>query len=157
MGKRSGYKDAVSGSQLAKMGTCERLMRYEHLCGMRRSEEQALAIERGNAAHQLFHAEAVRSLRGADSPLPGKPWCFVATMIYGPDDPATELLRRFRDAKLRPTIVGRALVRLYYQLSPRLCRLMLRHPLLLPPARLGLKAAVWFARTALRHMYRGRP
>ncbi|MQA40576.1 CFI-box-CTERM domain-containing protein [Rugamonas aquatica] len=152
MDKRSADHAVVSASQLAQMGTCERLMRYEHRGGMRPGRQRTAAIERGNVEHRRFHAEAVRSLQPPQASLPGKPWCFVATMLYGPDDPATEVLRRFRDALLRPTIMGRALIRLYYRLSPDLCRLMQRHPRLLPPVRLGVATAVWLAEAVLdRH------
>jgi hypothetical protein len=51
--------------------------------------------------------------------------CFVATSIYGSYDcPEVRVLRRWRDTSLVPTRRGRALVRLYYDLSPQLVELV---------------------------------
>jgi len=46
--------------------------------------------------------------------------CFIATAVYGPDSPETNILRLWRDSVLMPTAVGRALVSVYYTLSPLL-------------------------------------
>jgi hypothetical protein len=44
--------------------------------------------------------------------------CFIASYIYGIEDPRTCYFRSFRDQTLLPTRVGRLLVRIYYALSP---------------------------------------
>lgn len=45
--------------------------------------------------------------------------CYVATCCYGtPDHPDIAVLRRFRDEKLMRSVGGRAIVNLYYLLSP---------------------------------------
>ncbi|WP_236610731.1 CFI-box-CTERM domain-containing protein [Verminephrobacter aporrectodeae] len=46
--------------------------------------------------------------------------CFIATAIYGSDAPETDFLRDWRDRVLTPNRHGRALVRAYYAISPRL-------------------------------------
>jgi len=49
--------------------------------------------------------------------------CYIATAVYGSYDcPEVWTLRRFRDGILRRTAPGRALVRLYYAVSPGLVR-----------------------------------
>lgn len=59
--------------------------------------------------------------------------CFVASAVYGLDDPRTEELRRFRDARLLPSAVGRQAVRAYYLTSPLLVLVLDRLPLLAGP------------------------
>jgi hypothetical protein len=52
-----------------------------------------------------------------------KDGCYIATAVYGSYDcPQVWTLRRFRDARLRRSPPGRALVRLYYAVSPALVR-----------------------------------
>jgi len=49
--------------------------------------------------------------------------CYIATAVYGSYDcPEVWTLRRFRDEFLRRTAPGRALVKLYYAVSPGLVR-----------------------------------
>lgn len=49
--------------------------------------------------------------------------CYVATAVYGSyDAPAVLTLRRFRDERLILSGRGRAFIRIYYALSPRLAR-----------------------------------
>lgn len=45
--------------------------------------------------------------------------CFIATAVYGDvDAPEVEMLRRFRDLHLMPSVWGRWLVRIYYHYAP---------------------------------------
>ena len=63
--------------------------------------------------------------------------CFIATAAYGsPLHPKVALLRRFRDEFLLTNAVGRALVKVYYRLSPPLAGLIRESPRL-------KQAAVW--------------
>lgn len=45
--------------------------------------------------------------------------CFVASYAFGSDHYVTNDLRSFRDNNLLPTLWGRALVRIYYFISPK--------------------------------------
>jgi hypothetical protein len=45
--------------------------------------------------------------------------CYIATAVYGSyDAPEVLVLRRFRDEFLAPSILGRAFIKIYYNLSP---------------------------------------
>jgi hypothetical protein len=45
--------------------------------------------------------------------------CYIATMVYGSyDAPEVLVLRRFRDDKLAPYLLGRLCIKLYYSFSP---------------------------------------
>jgi len=57
--------------------------------------------------------------------------CFIATAVYGtPLAPEVMALRQFRDGVLERHALGRALVRLYYSVSPPAAGLVSRHGLL---------------------------
>ncbi|MBX2819187.1 MAG: hypothetical protein KTR29_05870 [Rhodothermaceae bacterium] len=46
--------------------------------------------------------------------------CFVASSIYGPNAPQTNLLRYYKKARLSTTVWGRLLIRIYYGFAGRL-------------------------------------
>lgn len=53
--------------------------------------------------------------------------CFIATAAYGtPLAQEINTLRRFRDSKMEPNLIGRNLILLYYSLSPPLARVIAR-------------------------------
>ena len=54
--------------------------------------------------------------------------CYVATYLYGVDDPRTQQLRGFRDAYLRRFFLGRWFIRTYYFCSPLLVALCKKIP-----------------------------
>ncbi len=54
------------------------------------------------------------------TPARTKDNCFIATAVYGRDALETNVLRAWRDRGLMPSLLGRTLVRCYYELSPRL-------------------------------------
>lgn len=55
--------------------------------------------------------------------------CFLATAVYGDyDAPKVRLLRGFRDHVLNQSFIGRAMVQLYYRLSPPLANFLRTHP-----------------------------
>lgn len=56
--------------------------------------------------------------------------CFVADAAFAHQPHALEpfIFRRYRDEHLRRTVVGRRLIWAYYQTSPRLARVLRRHP-----------------------------
>lgn len=50
-----------------------------------------------------------------------KPGCYIATCVYESYDcPQVWRLRRFRDQSLRPSLLGRLFIRIYYAVSPAL-------------------------------------
>lgn len=52
---------------------------------------------------------------------PKKEGCYIATMAYGSyDHPQVKILRNFRDEQLIPTAIGRAFVKFYYWISPKM-------------------------------------
>ena len=146
--KRRDRKARVSASELAQMGACERLVLFEASYGKRRSRCQQKAIERGRTEHDKFFKDGVRSQSDVQTSL-SKPWCFCASLAWGPEAPETDLLRRFRDQILRRTTAGRGLIRGYYNTAPGLCRRLEGRTKLIRALCLGLKPALWIAKAAL--------
>ena len=54
--------------------------------------------------------------------------CYVATYLYGIDDPRTQQLREFRDTYLYRAFLGRCFIRTYYFCSPLLVVLCKKIP-----------------------------
>jgi len=73
-------------------------------------------------------------------------FCFIATVAYGsPLAKEVEILRHFRDRYLLSNFIGRAIVSLYYTVSPPLARIIQRHETLKMIARIMLVPVVLFA------------
>jgi hypothetical protein len=53
--------------------------------------------------------------------------CFIATAVYGVDDPRVIALRDFRDRRLVRTRLGRIVTALYYAVSPSAAVFLTRH------------------------------
>ena len=130
-GKRHRADAMVSGSELAQMGRCERLVVFEYRQGQCRLPHQEAARRRGLEAHRRFEQEGLTA-RKADSRHAGS--CFVASMRFG-EAWQTQVLRQFRDEVLRPGGWGRGLIRLYYRGAPRVCVALERWPVLRRPVR----------------------
>src|SRR5574338_139744 len=124
----------VSASDLAQMGRCERLVVFEHLFGSRRTARQQHARARGLVEHEQFYREGLAS---AQADRKGR--CFIATCVFG-EAWQTEVLRRFRDEALRPSVWGRRVIRLYYRGAPGVCVVLRRWPTLQVPVRMVLGA-----------------
>lgn len=78
----------------------------------------------GSAAHADLHRDALRKF-----PAPGgDARCFIATALWGSADPRTQVLREWRDRWLLKRHWGPLTTRLYYRLSPRLVRVLVRAP-----------------------------
>ena len=138
MGKRSRRSVSVrmvSASDLAQMGRCERLVVFEHLHGIRRTAGQQRARARGLVEHEHFYREGL----AAAAQVARKGRCFIATCVFG-EAWQTEVLRRFRDEALRPSTLGRRVIRLYYRGAPGICELLRRWPPLQVPMRMVLGA-----------------
>lgn len=138
----------VTASQLAEMGYCERKIRYEALCGKRTSLKRQEAQDRGNAAHVEFFNEGKQSLQGRGY-SDHKPWCFIATLVFGPAASETQALRALRDQVLRKSGWGRALIRAYYRKSPTIYLAVAGKTEVLGMLRLVLRVVALFASVAL--------
>lgn len=129
----------IRASGLAKFAVCEKKALLEHLHGEALTPEQEQRIADGNRGHAEFLDQAFAVNPGVGS-SEKKPWCFVASSVFGPHAAETQDLRAFRDRVLRRTVAGRALIRLYYRRSPAAARLIDRHAWVRPPLRLLLRA-----------------
>ena len=90
-------------------------------------------------------ADTLNAMSAASSrpPAPQKSGCFIATAAFGHyDDPTVLALRRFRDNYLAKRSWGRALIRLYYRMSPPMARVIGDHPCLRQVSRSVLTATV---------------
>lgn len=129
-------RDLVSASELAQLGYCERVAHFDWRYGAKRSPEQLVAQDRGNAAHDQFCQDSLAIARASER----KGRCFVATLALG-ECAETSALRAFRDLYLRRTALGRRFIAIYYRIGPAVCDLLSRHPGLLSALRLGLVPA----------------
>jgi hypothetical protein len=76
--------------------------------------------------------------------------CFIATAAYGtPMAKEIQILREFRDEYLLTNAVGRALVDVYYRVSPPIAEFITEHPSLKPIVRAGLLPAVAMSTVAV--------
>lgn len=129
-------RELVSASELAQLGYCERVAHFDWRYGAKRSREQLMAQDRGNAAHDQFYKESLAIARASER----KGRCFVATLALG-ECAETSALRAFRDLYLRRTVPGRRFIAAYYRLGPAVCELLSRHPRLLSAVRFALVLA----------------
>ena len=73
--------------------------------------------------------EPLEKAKTMETDNPQNSGCYIATAVYGSYDcPEVRVLRRWRDSALMTTATGRAVVRLYYAVSPRIVRLLDGHP-----------------------------
>lgn len=132
---------AVSASELAQMGVCERLVVFEHRYGKRHTAAQRAAIQRGLKEHDRFFWDGVRT-----SEKRGR--CYIATLAFGIKR-ETAVLRMFRDRILRPNAMGRWLILTYYKTAPAVCTILERWPWLQPIIRRMLRPIVSVAERVL--------
>lgn len=133
---------AVSASELAQMGVCERLVFFEHHYGKRSTASQRAAIERGLDEHDRFYREGI-----GISTKKGR--CYVATLVFATSWEVIAL-RAFRDRVLRPCAAGRRLILMYYRTAPAFCNVLERWPALQPLTRALLRPIAWLAYRVLR-------
>jgi len=136
---KPGKKPLVSASEIANLFHCEQKIVLDRRYGERHTREQVQAQRHGIAVHDAVDRQA----RAQHNQPPSKPGCFVATHVYGDDDPRTWELRRFRDRALMPSAVGRWLVRWYYRHSPHWVLWLDRRPHWAAPVRRVLDAVRW--------------
>ena len=130
----------VKASELAQLGACERVVRFQMELGRKETAAQAEAVQRGLAAHETFYAESLAV--AARSEHKGK--CFIATLTLGAG-PETAALRAYRDVVLRRSAVGRRFIAVYYRMGPSLCELLRRVPAMQRPVRAALRLLARFA------------
>lgn len=135
----------VTATDLAQMGVCETQVVLDAKFGRRRARSQEAAARRGDHAHDTFHRQAVAIAPSLSTSKPTKPWCFIATVVFSAASAETVILRAFRDAWLRPTRIGRAVIWRYYRVSPAIAKLLVRRPLLRAIAWLVLQPLVTLA------------
>lgn len=82
-------------------------------------------------------------LKGDRVYCPDHAGCFIATAAYG-TTMAKELdaLRKFRDEKMEPNILGKHLITLYYDVSPPLARVIARNERMRAFVRLNLEPII---------------
>lgn len=117
----------VSATEIASLFYCEQKLVLDIRKGELVTPEQEAARARGDQLHHQAHQAATQLHNRRPSPDRKGP-CFVATLVYGCDDPRTNEFRRFRDRCLRRTHVGRLAIATYYRLSPAVVARLQQHP-----------------------------
>jgi len=107
----------VAASKVGRAAYCPKYLELEQQKTEVSRTAQAARV-RGELKHDQFNKQAQDTR------------CFVATHVYGIDDPRTVNLRNYRDNTLTKTLAGRCFIRSYYALSPFLIRAAKRLPLL---------------------------
>ena len=139
--RRFKTRKAVSASELAQMGVCERLVWFEDRYGKRSTPAQRAAMRRGLLEHDRFYCDGVKL-----SQKKGR--CYIATVVFGCGSESTAL-RLFRDRVLRPYVLGRWMIGAYYSSAPAVSAALERWPWLQPPVRAILRPIVWITIIAL--------
>ena len=138
----------IRASDLAKMTVCEQKLVYEKRYGERLTRAEARRIRGGNEGHALYLRQAF-TLNPALHSSETKPWCFIASTVFGEAAEETDVLRAMRDSVLRRYALGRAFMRLYYRLSPALALYLAARPHAQGFVRHALKPAVAIVRWLL--------
>lgn len=127
----------VTASQLAELSFCEMKVRLCALHGDRDTPVSRKLRADGTKEHERFHREVLAHHNKTvyeKNRIARDRRCFIATAVYGSDDPRTEELRNFRDDRLVKAVWGRWLVSVYYAVSPPLAYLLTLAPWLRPSA-----------------------
>ncbi len=110
-------------TELVSTVYCEQKYVFDKAYGDVSPKRVVEAAKAGTAEHSQFESEGRAGNRGDSR-------CFVATHIYGSNATQTNLLRVWRDSRLMPSIAGRALVGVYYTISPTYLSLLRKSALL---------------------------
>lgn len=100
----------VTASEIHAVAFCPESYRLRR-AGARMDPRATLDAARGQALHDTLN----REVRAAEDRR-----CFVASYLYGVDDPRTQSLRTWRDGRLRRYRGGRVCIAAYYRLAPLL-------------------------------------
>jgi len=101
----------ISASEVGRAKLCAHALELKY-SGAAVSASAEKARARGDAAHEQFNTQMRNAERGSR--------CFIASQVYGLNDPRTDSLRVWRDTVLMPTAAGRLFVKIYYASSPYL-------------------------------------
>ena len=104
----------ISASDVGRSEFCPNSVALKY-AGAKPSQRAVAAQDRGNLKHEQFNRQISTDKR-----------CFVASYIYGVEDPRTETLRQFRDNTLQCSPGGRILIAIYYRLSPMVIKISKR-------------------------------
>lgn len=112
----------VTPSEIGTVEFCPESYRLQRAGAKRTLQAQVKAI-RGQRHHAAVNRDVAAAQRQHTDSR-----CFIASHLYGAQDPRTHDLRHWRDATLQHTRVGRVAIALYYGASPWIVRLARRHP-----------------------------
>lgn len=104
----------ISASDVGRSEFCPNSVALKY-AGAKPSQRAVAAQDRGNLKHEQFNRRISTDKR-----------CFVASYLYGVEDPRTETLRQFRDNTLQCSPGGRILIAIYYRLSPMVIKISKR-------------------------------
>lgn len=102
------------------------------LCGVTDTDRTIIPIRRGQSVNALCY-NCQRKLTRTQAqiqhlfnpPQKQNEGCFIATAAYGSDlNPKLNILRDFRDHSLTPNRLGKAVVCLYYNISPPFAKIL---------------------------------
>lgn len=113
---RNKKTDWISASDVGLYARNPKLLEDKYN-GVEVSEQRKVALEKGAQKHEAFNETLINGQQDKR--------CFIASHLYGVDDPRTNQLRAFRDRVLMPNRFGAFLVSVYYATSPflvSLCR-----------------------------------
>lgn len=133
---------AVSATELARMGICQRLVFFEHRYGKRTTASQRTAMQHGLKEHEQFYLDAKCASEK-------KACCYISTLIFGTGGETTAL-RSFRDRVLRPHRAGRWFIAVYYRTASGVWKVLERWPWLEAAERATLKTIAWVIARTLR-------
>ncbi len=118
-------------------------VQYHYRVRSVRASEGGVAGEVGFANYSAYSTSVTISPASA-SEGGGGGGCFIATAAYGSSmHPKVVALRYFRDEYLMPHPLGRALVKVYYRISPPLANFIAQHEALRAGVRILLWPWVW--------------
>lgn len=130
-GRKGGGGRYIAATTLAQLGSCETRQVLDRQHGERVTPEVAQLREGGRRHHEAFHERASFAHNRRPEPVGVRrsdSRCFIASAVYGVNDPRTNELRRFRDAVLNRSRPGRWMVWCYYRMSPPIACWFQRDP-----------------------------
>jgi len=104
----------ISASDVGRSEFCPNSVALKY-AGAKPSQRAVAAQDLGNLKHEQFNRQISTDKR-----------CYVASYLYGVEDPRTETLRQFRDNTLQCSPGGRVLIAVYYRLSPMVIKISKR-------------------------------